>query len=62
LLVLAVVGTTVLLWYRDVFSFSVKFGLAAALLGMIAASGQILERRISGRSSARTAMNGHGSY
>jgi sterol desaturase/sphingolipid hydroxylase (fatty acid hydroxylase superfamily) len=62
LLVLGVIGTTVLLWYRDVFSFTVKFGLAAALLGMIAASGEILERRIFGRSSARTAMTGGSSY
>jgi sterol desaturase/sphingolipid hydroxylase (fatty acid hydroxylase superfamily) len=44
-LVLAIVGTTALLWNQDLWPMTRKLALAAALLGMIAGFGLLLERR-----------------
>jgi sterol desaturase/sphingolipid hydroxylase (fatty acid hydroxylase superfamily) len=45
-LVLAIVGTTALLWFQDILPLSRKVALAAALLAIIASWGFLLERRL----------------
>jgi alkylglycerol monooxygenase len=45
-LVLAIIGTTALLWYQDILPLSRKVALAAALLVVIASWGFLLERRL----------------
>jgi len=54
MLVLAVLGTTALLWYQDILPFSRKLALAALLLGLMAGFGLLLERRTAA-SAASTA-------
>ena len=44
-LMLAILGTTALLWNQDLWAMSRKLALAAVLLGMIAGFGFLLERR-----------------
>ena len=45
LLVLAIIGTTVLLWNQDLWAMPRKLALGAFLLGIIAAFGLLLEKR-----------------
>jgi hypothetical protein len=45
-LVLAIIGTTALLWFQDILPLSRKVALAAALLAIIASWGFLLERRL----------------
>src|SRR5712691_3620978 len=45
-LVLAIIGTTALLWFQDILPLSRKIALAAALLAIIASWGFLLERRL----------------
>lgn len=45
-LVLAIAGTTALMWFQGVWPLSSKLALAAALLGLIASWGFLLDRRL----------------
>jgi len=54
-LVLAIVGTTALLWYQDLVPWTLKAFLAAFLLALIAIWGLLLDRRAIWRRTASVA-------